>query len=804
MKALRYELMRINFKLIIRNLVRSKRNTILNIVGLSIGFACSFTIISWIKNEFSYDKYLPDVDRIYRLTFETNTNGKTIHFARCWEKWISQIPTNFPQIEELVRLSPYRHTAIKFAENRFYSDRVFATDSNFFKVFGIELLSGDSAKLLNEPYSAVISSSLAKKYFGDIYPIGQTIYMSGEYDTKMSPFTVKGIMKDTPSNTHIHFDIITSFVNPQESPDWAYVYLLLKEKVSPVTLVAELPSFIRNVEKENGQTVFTPFLQRITDIHLHSNKGREVEPNGNMAGILLFTFIMMVLLLISWVNYYNLNKAGILSLQKQIKIQLIMGSENRLIIVQTAVESLLCVIAALILASVILDSSGRLLDFITENSSFSIGLNDLVSNCSSVAAISAISVLVGSLPVILHITKGQRLTGFKDVPQISFNRVSSYGILMIVQFCLSIILMVAAITIYQQKEFIFSGSMGRMSSNILVFKNQNWEVRSKYQAFRNSALESPFIKSVTASMETPSGETLDVMQVESSAFDESQKDKSLYVLSVEDNFLDFFNIPLLAGRNFARFNPDRKGEDYILNETAVKELGWNPQEAIGRPLKIKFNSPGIFYGGTVVGVVKDFNFNTFKQEIKPYVLFQKPIFYLCFLVKTDSIHKEEAIRHLKTLWEEKLPDYPFQYEFISDVYKTAYQKELMQAKLTAFFSILAILIICIGLFSITSVLVAHRTKEIGVRKVNGANVLNLLLMMNSDFIRWFVIAYIIACPIGLYAMHIWLQNFVYRTEIKWWVFVFAGFIIFSITVLTVSWISWRAARRNPVESLRYE
>ena len=240
--------MGVNFKLISRNFVGSKFYQFLNISGLAICYACVFTIIAWLRYEFSYDKYLPKAESTYRLTFETRTKGNTLHFARCWERWISQIPGIFPQVEELVRLEPFRHTALKIGENKFYSERVFATDSNFFKVFGIRLHSGDVETVLKEPYSAVISSSLARKCFSDINPAGQILLLSGEYDEKMIPFTIKGIIEDTPDNSHIHFDILTSFAKPGEPPSWAYVYLLLRKNSSPEDILKGFPSFIKDVK----------------------------------------------------------------------------------------------------------------------------------------------------------------------------------------------------------------------------------------------------------------------------------------------------------------------------------------------------------------------------------------------------------------------------------------------------------------------------------------------------------------------------------------------------------------------------
>jgi putative ABC transport system permease protein len=795
----------LNLKLIFRYLIRIKSFTILNITGLAIGFTCAFSLIVWIRNEFSYDKQLPEAQRIYRLTFETRFNGNRMHFARCWERWISQMPGEFPQIEELIRLEPYRHTALKVGENKFYSDRVFATDSNFFKVFGLNLIYGDAERILSEPFSAVISSTLAQKCFGNTNPVGQAFMMTGEYDEKMVRFTITGVMNVSPVNSHIHFDVITSFAKPQEPPGWAYVYLLLKQGSDPHEILSGFPSFLKKVEKEINQNDITPYLQKITDIHLHSAKDREIEQNGNISSIYLFIIITIVLLLVSWVNYFNLNKARIISLRKSIHTQYIMGTGNLRIITQYLIESLIYVLSAFILTLVLLNLSGQVANRLFGFSILNNGFAELVGIWPFVTGILTVSVFAGSLPVINYILCNQKnLSSLRKVTIRLSSGLTSYGILMTVQFCLSVVLMVAALTIYQQKSFILSRSLGKQPANILVFKRQNWEIRSKYNSLRSKALQNPLIKNFTASMEEPSGETLDALNVESPAISESLKDKPLYVLSVEDNFLPFFDLRLVAGRNFSPYNSNRKGEDYILNETAVKELNWTPEEAIGRPFKIRFDTPDIFYGGTVVGVVRDFNYTNLKQDIKPYVLFQKPIFYLCYLVQIDSSRKQEAIQDLKNIWEKELPDYPFQYEFLNDLYNSSYRKEFAQAKLTAIFSLLAILIICFGLFSVTSVLVAQRTKEIGIRKVNGARVKDILVMLNSGFITWFTVAFFVACPVAWYAMNKWLQNFVYRTEIKWWFFVITGLTVLVVTLVTVSMQSWRIASKNPVETLRYE
>jgi putative ABC transport system permease protein len=796
--------MTLNFKLILRNLTSGKNLTFLNIAGLSIGLACALVILSKVKNELDYDSLLPDAGRIYRLTFETNSSGKRMHFARCWEPWVSRLPGRFPQIEELVRLSPYRHTAVKSGDDRLYSDRVFATDSNFFKVFGIDLLAGDANLVLKEPYSAVISATLAKRLFGDADPSGKTIMMSGEYDEKMIPFIVKGIMEDSPQNSHIHFDILTSYTKPGEAPDWAYVYLLFRNNTKPGDLLSQFPSFIREAEPDSNRIVFTPYLQNIRDIHLHSDKDREVEPNSNIANIYLYLLITLILLVVSWSNYFNLSMARLLTMKKQTTIQRINGAGRLNIIVQALTESAISAVLALLLSLFIIDLTGNIVTAFFGFQMLPGGFSDIVSLWPLIVILLIISTLAGSMPAISDVFKNPGLTTKDETVSKHIAGLSPYGLLLALQFFLSIGLIVSAIVIYRQKDLIIKGSLGKMNSSVLVFKKQNWEIRGKYKSFRDKAMQNPLIRDFTASMEEPTGETMDAMVVESSALDESHRDRSLYVLPVEDNFLDFFNISIIAGRKFSQYNPELKSEEYILNETAVKELGWIPEEAIGKPFRLNFSTADIFYGGTVVGVAKDFYFSTLKHEIKPYVLFQKPIFYLTFIVEVDNARKAEAIDYLKSVWEEQLPDYAFHFEFIDELYNSAYQKEFTQARLTGFFSVLAILIICIGLYSVTSVLIARRTKEIGIRRVNGASVRGIIMLLSSDFVIWFAIAFLMACPVSYLVINRWLQNFAYRVKTEWWYFILAGAIVLSVSFLTVFFKSIRAASVNPVRALRYE
>ena len=322
---------------------------------------------------------------------------------------------------------------------------------------------------------------------------------------------------------------------------------------------------------------------------------------------------------------------------------------------------------------------------------------------------------------------------------------------------------------------------------------------------KSELLKSPYIKEVTGTFEEPYGQTMDAMGFETQGIKEENKDKILWIYAADDDFFKFFKVPVIAGTDFPVFNENLKKEYYILNESAVKELGWTPEEAVGKPFKLKFPyAENVIFGGEIAGIGKDFNLNTLHHGIKPYVFFQKEIWFWVLLVKIQMEHKQPAMEYLRNKWDMISPDYPLSYEYNSDLFFQAYKKEIIQSRLIWFFSCLAIIISCLGLFAISSIIILQRTKEIGIRKVNGATSSEIMFMISMDFVKWVAFAFFVACPIAWLTMHRWLQNFAYKTELSPWIFVISGLVVLLIALLTISFQSRRAAIKNPIEALRNE
>jgi putative ABC transport system permease protein len=378
-------------------------------------------------------------------------------------------------------------------------------------------------------------------------------------------------------------------------------------------------------------------------------------------------------------------------------------------------------------------------------------------------------------------------------------------VLIITQFSASVVLILMTLFINMQLQYLLTAGIGSGQKNLIVMKNLPRPALDKYSLFKEVLLENPLVRDFSASMDEPSSLLMDAMKFEMDGMDESLMDQFIGVYPVDDNFLDFFGIRLLAGRDFPPYGGMEAKEHFIINETALDVLGFDsPEQAIGRPFKLIFGWPGIFQGGSIEGVTEDFSYYTMTQEIKPMVMFQKHIWFWCFLIKVDPEHFREAIAFINREWDEMYPDYPFRFELVDELYEGIYRREIVQARILGLISIFTMIIACLGLVGLMHYLAGARTREIGIRKVNGAGISSILILLNRDFLVMVLIAIIIGIPFTWYLTSRWLENFVYRIEIKWWIMVLMGLGFLLVSLITVTYQSWKAASRNPVSSLRYE
>jgi putative ABC transport system permease protein len=569
------------------------------------------------------------------------------------------------------------------------------------------------------------------------------------------------------------------------------------------------PAFLKKMGEQDSAQHFTiPHLQAITDIHLNSHKDRELEDNGSMLIVYIMCLTGLIILIVSWINYLNLTLAGIYNRSRSLYLLKVNAASSADLFYIYFIESTIIVITSFYIAIILIEISFPYIKTITGNV-----LNENIFQFLPFATFWIFVILlgtliIGSIPILSYTLKNNSvLAFFRSGKTSSSKRPSSLTriMLIVIQFSLTVFLIICSLVIGLQSRFILNHQTGADQDSVLSVKIFNQDIIDRYELIKSGLSKSPYINDVTSSFEEPYGETMDAMGFETRGIRNEFKDLILWVYPVDENYFDFYNIPIIAGSNFPPYNEKLKREDYILNETAVRSLGWTPEEAIGKPFKLKFNyGTNVIFGGRIVGVVKDFSVNTLHREIRPFVFFQKKIWYWSLLIKVDQKNRSKAMAHIQKTWEEIVPNYPLEYSYNKDLYFKAYKKEIVQSRMSGFFSILAILISCLGLFAISSIIITRRTKEIGIRKTNGAKTWEIVLMLSKDFMKWVLVAYFIASPVTYYAMHKWLQNFAYKTPLYWWIFIIAGVIVFLVALFTVSFQSLKVASKNPVESLRYE
>ncbi|MFV0376747.1 MAG: ABC transporter permease [Mangrovibacterium sp.] len=791
-----------------------------NLIGLTVALAALLLISAYTWSELSYDRFHSKADCIYRVTIDSNNGATSIHPVRLAGNIAIEIQQEYPVVESCVRLVPFKKAIVRIDEHKFYTEQAFSTDSTFFHVFDFKVLSGNPATAFRQPNRAYICESLALKYFGSVDAIGREITVFHQQSAEPNVYTIEGVMADFPANSHFHAQLLTSFTELEDRTTWAYTYLLMK----PGTDVQALKESIQQKwdnETENNQPSPVLYFTKLTDIHLYSHLAREMEKNGDILSLILLGTGAIIVLFIALINYFNLSRVQFIAGIKSLRVKLINGASKRVLARELVAEALLLAGISVALGGLL--SLFIVREFFETDKLFSVG-----------------EILVVITPFVLTVLLIALLplysTNLQFNTKLEGQSLKLYNLPLVLQFTLAVLAISCTLVLQRQMNFVNRQHPESENANMVVMSSNPWEVVQHYDRLKTELEKEPAITNMTAVMEEPGGDILDNVWVEMEGI---QKDENIMlgILTTDSNFFASMGVKPLAGTVELRPTPDTQWEadatelamqrqeanpnpaliaeleqkvghyreQYILNVSALKQLGIaKPEDAVGKRFRLKFNLPDLFPEGEVVGVVPDFHYTNMHSEEKPLVIVSRKMFNYCFIISIDPRQRAKALAAIASAWQSVNPDYPMDYEYMTDSYRKVYAQEYAQANVLSLFAVLSVLLSALGIFSLAAFRLQRSVKEIGIRKVNGAKVAEILVMLNKDFIKWVAIAFVIATPIAWYAMNKWLQSFAYKTELSWWIFALAGLLALGIALLTVSWQSWRAATRNPVEALRYE
>jgi putative ABC transport system permease protein len=793
------------FKTAWRNLHRNKMYAAINVFGIAIGLAAFWMIALYVSDELSFDRSFTNSDRIYRVVQHASWKGGKLDIVPTSAPFAPGLKNEFPEVEDAARIDIEGGGVIQYGDKTFKQNDICFADNSLFKLFDYEFLYGNAPTALSQPNSIVITQTLAKKIFGDeSKAINQTISFGDR-----NPVNITGVMKDMPANSHLQFSGIRSLGNQVDKDGWQnfylYTYLLLKKGADIKSLEKKLPLFAsKTIAKEMGVKDYRMELQPIRSIHLHSNLDYELSSNGSISRVYLFTVIGILILLIALINYMNLSTARAAMRVKEIGIRKVIGSAQKHLAGLFISEALLvCMIAAGISCFIVQlclpffnQLSGKNLDSL------------YFGTVKTIIAVLFFAVLTG---LISGSYPSFFLSRFKMIPSLKgqLGNMQASNLfrksLVIFQFVIAICLISGSFIIYKQLQYVSKKSLGFNKTQVLTFHIDDMKVRSEIPALKHALLQSRLIEGVAVAG-NPIGnndlggndftfEKNGVMQ------SSSQMAKKIYF---DEDFLSTTDIQLLQGRNFSKEMPTDKSDAVIINETLMKELGYN--NAIGKKMQYRYNKDGLMNHRTIIGVVKDFHSSSLQHKIDPMVMMMPPVeseqdnLY----VKIAKGKASEALAYLKKVYTGFDKNNTVDFNFLDENFNRQYAAEQRQEKLSLSFTILAFIIACLGLFGLVTFATAQRRKEIGIRKVLGASVSSVAVMLGKDFGKLVAIASIIAVPIAWFAMNKWLQEFAYRISIQWWMFLISGIVAILIALITVSSQAVKAALMNPVKNLRTE
>lgn len=800
-------MLKIYFKIAWRNLAKNKLYSIINIGGLTIGIASCILIGLYVANELSYDRFNKNASRLVRATTEYTVDGTKHEIGATASMEGPRFATAFPQIECYVRIRNRDPYVVRYGDKTFVEPRFYFADSTFFSMFSFPLIKGDIRNALDAPGKIVISQSMEKKYFGNSDGLGKLLLVGG---TKT--YMVSGVAKDAPINSQIKFNFIASYSSLPDAntPNWEIpiytTYFLLHDPNDIPALEKKIAAYMR-VQKDvvlTGNDYVRYHLEPLTSVHLYSSL-TGLEPNGNITYIYILIAVALLILCIACVNYTNLATAQSVTRTAEIGIRKVLGSRKRQLFLQFIGESLLlnfvAFLLAIVLAMLVLPFFDRLVERPLDPESF---LNPLAAGMMLLLFV-LISVASGAYPAFI-------LSNIKLIKVLKAGFTFSTGggelkkSLIIFQFTISVFLIISTTVIFQQLSYIQHKELGYDKDHIIVLPIDNI-VRAKYQLVKEALERAPGVKSVSSGAQ----EITNIVWGDALRKNQNPAATPLFV-TVSPTDIDFVRttgVQIIAGTDYslsdwkqldsANSSRDRHTA-YLLNESAVRSLGWTPAFAIGKTLYLNFNK------GVVKAVIKDFHYAPLQQPIKPLVIFLDSGYshiYQCY-ANISGQNIPATLRALENTWNNYVPHRPFEFHFLDDNYNMLYHNEQQTAEIFGSFSTLAILLACLGLFALAGFITTQRAKEIGIRKVLGAEVIQIVVLITKDFIKLVAIAAVIAFPLAWLSMNSWLQRFAFRINISWWVFLAAGLSTTVIALLTISFQAIRAANMSPVKSIKTE
>jgi len=796
-------------KIALRHFKKNKLYSFVNLIGLTVGLVACMLIGIYVWNEVTYDRFHEKADRIAKVYMEYQHAGTLNKTDVTGTKVGPQFKRTFPQIASYVRTLK-SSLSLSSGLQTFEENRVLYADADFFHIFSFPLLQGNPATALDAPHKIVLTSAAAKKYFGNEDPIGKTLRLNGGNKA----YEVTGITKEAPLNSQVQYDVLISFssLSAAKNEIWNtanyQTYLLLHQADQLAGLEQQITTYMKEVDRTemhipNGSTDYwTYHLEPLKDVHLHSAVGNSFEPNGNITYIYVLSVIAVLILLIACVNYTNLAIAQSASRSTEIGIRKVMGAEKSQLLNQFLGESALITFLALLLALITSAALLPLFNTLT-NKNFTIGIFIKPPFLCAVVLLSAvISLLAGIYPALVLSSK-KLVSILKSGLRMSSSGGGLRKGLIIFQFTIAIFLVAATLIVLKQIAFIQNKNLGYDRSHVLVLPVDG-KTSAVYEQLKEAFQANPNVLSVSGAYEDPTSIGWgDGIRADD---DTGPKELSLNATPVDLGYIQTMGMKLVAGRDFTRSdialqdtseNYAHYQASYILNEKAVKDLGWTPEQAIGKTLSRGASGP-------VVGVVQDFHFESLHAPIGPLLIFLDTTMVRQLFVKVKSEQLASTLASLEKEWKARVNHRPFDYHFLDDDFNTLYQAEERIAGLFSVFSGVAIVLACLGLFALAAFTTVQRTKEIGIRKVLGAKVGDVVILISKQFLWLVAIAVMVATPLAWWAGNNWLADFAYRIDINWWIFALAGIAAVVIALATVSFHAIRAAIANPVKSLRNE